>query len=121
MTQNTLITRIKKVFGAENISNINKFRGLTKTKHFPTISFKYKKNFFKTEGIPRRKKVGDKDKYIVFRYMYNSSSKDNWMTNKLNEFNIKDVENITKRIRKTSTKLPKKKLKLEDFIECYSN
>jgi hypothetical protein len=119
MTQNTLISRIKKVFGADNVSNINKWVGISFTKYHPRVSFEYKDNSFYADGIPK-KDANSKDSYNVFRYRGLSSSYDKWMSDKLNGLNVEDVEKMTKRIKKKATVLPKKKMKLEDFIEHIS-
>ena len=118
MTQNTLITRIEKTFGKNNISKITKWQGLIHSKQFPTVSFTYKNNDFVAEGTPKQLPELKKDLYEVFRYYGLSKVPDKWMTEKLDGFNINDVKTITKKIRNTATKLPKKKLRLEDVVNA---
>jgi len=119
MTQNTVITRIKKVFGKENISGISKVKNPSSkgpSREYYTIQFTYKGNLFMATGFPDNKIY--KEEYSVDRFdkKTNYSSYDIWMAEKLDGTNVEDVKEITKKIKKKATVLPKKTMKLESTL-----
>ena len=53
MTQDTVIQKIKKTLGSENVSNIRKWKDEEYVKKYPSVSFVYNKKNYVATGYPK--------------------------------------------------------------------
>tara|TARA_Y100000310_G_scaffold291562_1_gene319601 strand:- start:194 stop:550 length:357 start_codon:yes stop_codon:yes gene_type:complete len=114
MTFKQLSKKIRRLRGASNFESVKDFKGKEMSNK---IGFMYKGGLYVANLYPDG---------ITFYINDTITGNSNHKTAKkieahLKTIGIEDVKKETEEIRKTATKLPKKKLKLESNIENFTN
>jgi hypothetical protein len=113
ITQDTVIEKIKKTLGAENVSDIKKWSEEPNVSEYPSVSFIYNKNNYIATGFPQEGKPGKR--YVIHfdKKRGRSLSIDFKLTRMFTDLDVEDAKEISKKIRDTATKLPSKTLRLK--------